>query len=115
MQQILNALIQFLQQGLSAIFKFFQLIYNWAFEQILRLSHVPFSSWPVWKQVLTAIAGIAILGLLIRAGKELWGAGEAVLAAFATLLRVLVHILPWVLMAGLVAFVVLLVVNNVNL
>ncbi len=113
MQQVLNAILQFLQQGITAIFKFFQLIYTWAFDQVMRLTQVPFNDWPLWKQIFFAIAALAVIALLVRAAKELFEAGKQVLEAFVTLLRVLVLIMPWVLAAGLVAFVALLIVNHV--
>ena len=43
MQQVLNALMQFLQQGIAAIFKFVQLIWTWAVNQITALGHVPYA------------------------------------------------------------------------
>jgi hypothetical protein len=114
MHQVLNTILQLLQQGIAAIFKFFELIYNWALSQIILLMHVPISTWPLWKQVLVGIAAVVIIGLLVRAAMELWEAGETVLGAFVTLLRVLVLIMPWVLAAGVVAFSVLFVVNNLH-
>ncbi len=46
---------------------------------------------------------------------ELWEAGERILAAFATLLGVLVRTLPSVMIAGLIALGGLWVLNNVDL
>ena len=52
MQQFFNQLLQFLQQGIAAIFKFVQLIWTWSVSQIGALTQVPWQSWPLWKQVL---------------------------------------------------------------
>jgi hypothetical protein len=41
MQQILNQLLQFLQQGISAIFRFVQLSWTWSVGQITQLTQVP--------------------------------------------------------------------------
>ena len=39
--------LQFLQQGISAIFRFVQLIWTWAVEQISSLTNVPWHNWPL--------------------------------------------------------------------
>lgn len=114
MQQALNTLLEFLKQGITAIFKFFQLAFNWAFDQFGRLTQVRFGSLTTWKQVVIVVVVLVVVGLLVRAGKELLEAGERILAAFVTLLAALVHVLPWILGAGVVAFLGLLVLNNVN-
>jgi hypothetical protein len=76
---------------------------------------VPWQDWPLWKQIfmLLVIAGIA--WALYKVAVELWQAGERILAAFATLLGVLVRTLPSVMIAGLVALGGLWVLNNVDL
>jgi hypothetical protein len=63
--------------------------------------------------MLLIIAGIA--WALYKVAVELWQAGERILAAFATLLGVLVRTLPSVMIAGLVALGGLWVLNNVDL
>ena len=52
MQQVFNQLLQFLQQGISAIFRFVQLIWTWAVEQISSLTNVPWHNWPLWKLIV---------------------------------------------------------------
>ena len=61
MQNIFNQLLQFLQQGIAAIFRFVQLIWAWAAGQIGSLMQAHWQTWPLWKQVLlvTVIAGRA--------------------------------------------------------
>lgn len=114
MQQVLNTLLEFLKQGIAAVFRFFQLIFNWAFDQFLRLTQLHFDTLPVWKKVGLATTVVIVIGLLIRAGKELWEAGERILNAFVTLLSALVRVLPWVLIAGVVAFLGMIIIHNVN-
>ena len=111
MQQFLTQLLQFLQQGIAAIFKFVQLIWAWSIGQISALTQVPWQSWPLWKQVLLVVVIGAVAWALYRAGKQLWDAAERILAAFAALLGVLVKTLPSVIVAGLVALGGLWVLN----
>ena len=47
MQQFFSQLLQFLQQGIAAIFKFVQLIWTWPVGRISALTHVPWQSWPL--------------------------------------------------------------------
>lgn len=115
MQQFLDQLLQFLQQGISAIFRFVQLIWTWSVAQISTLARVPWQDWPLWKQILLVVIIAGVAWALYRVAVELWQAGERILAAFATLLGVLVRTLPSVLVAGLVALGGLWVLNNVEL
>lgn len=115
MREILNQLVQFLQQGIAAIFRFVELIWTWSIDQVMRVTEVPWSSWPLWKQAVLLIIAGAIVYTLYKVGKELWEAGEKILAGFASLLVVLVKTLPLMVVAGLIAFGGLWVVNSVDL
>jgi hypothetical protein len=115
MQQFFNQLLQFLQQGIAAIFRFVQLIWTWSVDQISTLTHVPWQNWPLWKQVVLVLLVAGIVYSLYKVAVELWEAGERILAAFATLLGVLVRTLPNVMIAGLIALAGLWVLNNVDL
>ena len=115
MQQFFNQLLQFLQQGIAAIFKFVQLIWTWSVDQISSLTRVPWQDWPLWKQVVLVLLIAGIAYALYKVAVELWEAGERILAAFATLLGVLVRTLPSVMIAGLIALAGLWVLNNVDL
>ena len=115
MQQIFIQLLQFLQQGIAAIFRFVQLIWTWSIGQISTLTHVPWQSWPLWKQVLLVVIVVSVAWALYRVAKELWEAGERILAAFAALLGVLVRTLPTMIVAGLIALGGVWVLNNVDL
>jgi hypothetical protein len=57
---------------------------------------------------------LGVVYALYKVAVELWQAGERILAAFATLLGVLVRTLPSVMIAGLVALGGLWVLNNVD-
>lgn len=103
MQQAFNQLLEFLQQGITAIFHFVRLIWVWSVGQINTLLAVPWQQWPLWKQILLVVVLVGVAWALYRAARELFVAGERILAAFASLLGVLVHTLPSVLLAGVIA------------
>jgi ABC-type proline/glycine betaine transport system permease subunit len=111
-QQFLNQLLAFLQQGISAIFRFVQMIWTWSVGQISRVLDSPWQSWPLWKQVLLLIVVAAVVYALYKAGIELFEAGERTLAAFAGLLGALVKTLPQVVLAGLIALGGVWLLNN---
>ena len=113
--QFLNQLIQFLQQGIAAIFKFIQLVWTWSIGQITQVAHSPWQNWPLWKQALLVLVLAAVVFALFKVAKELWEAGERVLAAFAALLGVFVRTLPQVVIAGLIAMGGVWLINNVDL
>jgi hypothetical protein len=115
MQQFFNQVLQFLQQGISAIFRFVQLIWTWSVDQISRLVQVPWQDWPLWKLILLVLVIGGVGWALFKAAKELWEASERILAAFATLLGVLVRTLPRVMVAGLIALGGVWLLNNLDL
>lgn len=112
--QFFNQLIQFLQQGIAAIFKFVQLVWTWSIGQITQVASAPWQNWPFWKQALLVLVLAAVVFALFKVAKELWEAGERVLAAFAALLGVFVRTMPQVVIAGLVAMGGLWLINNFN-
>jgi hypothetical protein len=103
MKQMFDQLLKFLQQGISAIFRFVELIWVWSVDQISKLLAVPWGEWPLWKQFLLVLILAAVVWALYLAGRELLEAGAAILNAFAHLLGVLVRTLPPVLLAGVIA------------
>ena len=100
MKHIFDQLLKFLQEGISAIFRFVELIWVWSVDQISKLLAVPWQQWPLWKQFLLVLVLAAVVWSLYRVGRELLAAGAAILSAFAHLLGVLVRTLPHVMMAG---------------
>ena len=115
MHQLFNQLLQFVQQGIAAIFRFVHLIWNWSVEQIMRIIDAPWQNWPLWKQVLLVLIAAGVVWALYKAAAELWEAGERTLAAFAGLLSALVRTLPSVLVAGVIAMGGIWVINNLDL
>jgi hypothetical protein len=103
MQHAFNQLLQFLHQGISAIFHFVQMIWTWSVGQISTLLAVPWQQWPLWKQILLVLVLVGVIWALYKAAIELFAAGERILLAFARLLIVLVRTLPSIVFAGLIA------------
>jgi hypothetical protein len=56
MKQVFDQLLKFLQEGISAIFRFVELIWTWSVDQIGKLLAVPWQQWPLLKQVLLVVA-----------------------------------------------------------
>jgi hypothetical protein len=114
MKEIIEQFLQFLQNGIAAIFRFIHLIWAWSAEQITRLMQTPWDTWPLWRQVLLAIVIVAVGYALFIAAMRLWVASVRVLGAFASLLAALVYTLPPILIAGAVALGGLWLINNFN-
>jgi hypothetical protein len=112
---ILEQFLQFLQQGIAAIFRFVQLVWSWASAQIVKVASTPWQSWPLWKQILLVIVAAGVAWALYRAARQLWDAGEKILTAFAGLLTVLIKTLPHVVLAGAIALGGIWVLNNIQL
>ena len=113
-KQIINQIVDFLQQGIAAIFKFVELIWQWSFGQIISTFQSDWQSLPLWKIIILAAVVIGIAYVLYKAVFELWKAAEQILKAFVGLLMVLVAILPHVLIAGLIAAAGGYVIHHVN-
>jgi hypothetical protein len=114
MKEILDQFLQFLQQGIAAIFKFVHLVWTWSTAQITKMMQVPWESWPLWKQVLLAIVVVAVAYALFIAATRLWVAGVRVLATFVAFLGALVYTLPPILIAGIIALGGVWLINNFN-
>ncbi len=110
----LNQLLRFLQEGLSAIFRFVQTIWQWTVSQIASVPWNELSNLPVWKIVVLVAVGCAVAYFIYRAGVELLEAGEKALSAFATLLTVFIRTLPPILLAGVAAAGGAWIINHVN-
>jgi hypothetical protein len=114
MKQILDQFLQFLQQGIAAIFRFVGLVWAWSVEQIDKMMQAPLENWPLWKQILLLLIAAAVLYTLFIAAWRLWVAGIRALAAFASLVAALIVALPPILIAGVIALGGLWLINNVS-
>jgi len=112
---IINSIVQFLQQGIAAIFKFLQLIWTWSFGQIVSVFSSDWQSLPIWKIVILIVAMVAIAYILYRAFMVLWSGVVALFHAFVELLGKFVSVLPQIVIAGLIAFAAGYVIHNIQL
>lgn len=113
-KQIIDQIIDFLQQGIAAIFRFFELIWTWSFGEMLAILQSDWQSLPLWKLVVLGLVVIGIVYVLYKAVIQLWKAAEQILKAFVGLLMVLVTILPFILVAGAIAAVGSYIIQHVN-
>lgn len=115
MQRLFDQFLQFVQQGIAAIFRFIQLVWTWSVSQITSLTSISWQNWPFWKQVLLVLIVIGVAWALYRVAMELWEASARILTAFATLIIALVNTLPNILLAGVLALGGVWVLNNIDL
>jgi hypothetical protein len=101
--QFLNQLLQLLQQGLAAIFRFIGTIWQWTIAQIAAVPWDKLDQLSLLKTILLIAIGLGVIVALYRAGRELLEAGEKLLTAFVTVLTVFVRTLPYILIAGVAA------------
>lgn len=114
MRQIIDQIVNLLQQGIEAIFRFVQLVWQWSFGQMFEIFSSNWQALPVWKIVVLAIVVIAIVYVLYKGFFALWKAAEQIFRAFVELLMVLVSVLPYVLIAGIIAAAGSYVIQHVN-
>jgi hypothetical protein len=103
--QFLNQLLQLLQQGLAAIFRFIGSIWQWSIAQISAVPWNRLSDLNLIQVIILIAVGATVVYLLYKAGRELLEAGEKLLSAFVAVLTVFVKTLPYILIAGIVAAV----------
>lgn len=114
MQQFFNQFLDFIRQGIGAIFRFVQFVWMWAASQIGMLAQIPWHDWPIWKLVLLVAIAYFVGRQIYLAIWEIWQASEKILAALATLMGVLIKTLPQVLIAGILALAGVWVLNNLD-
>ena len=115
MRDGIHQIVQFLQQGIAAIFRFFEMAWTWSFGQMVTVMQSDWQNLPAWKLAVLAIVGVALAYVVVRVVMELWTAAEQIFKAFVGLLMVFVSILPFVILGGLVAAGGSYVIQNVNL
>src|SRR6266700_7410916 len=114
MKQVFDEFLKFLHEGISAIFRFVELIWTWSVDQISKLVTSPWQQWPLWKELLLVLILAGVIWALYRAGREFLEAGAEILSAFARLLGVLVRTLPHVMLAGIIALGGVWLVNHLD-
>lgn len=113
-RQIIDQIVNLLQQGITAIFRFIELVWQWSFGQMVTIFQSNWQALPIWKIAVLALAVVAIIYVLYRGFFQLWGAAEQIFKAFVDLLMVLISLLPYVLIAGLIAAAGSYVIQHVN-
>ena len=113
-QQIISSIVQFLQQGIAAIFKFLELVWTWSFGEILAIFPSDWKALPIWKIVVLIAVCAVIVYVLYKAVTVLWEAAVAVFGAFVALLSAFISVLPYIVAAGLIAFGGGWIIHNVN-
>lgn len=114
MNQVVNTIAQLLQQGIAAIFKFVQLAWTWSFGQIITIFQSNWQALPIWKMVVLAAVMFGIVLMLYKVARQIWSAGEQLLRAFIALVVVFISVLPFILIAGGIAFAGGYIIKNVN-
>ncbi|MET0640806.1 MAG: hypothetical protein ABWZ19_12395, partial [Hyphomicrobium sp.] len=74
MRQIIDQIVNLLQQGINAIFRFVELVWQWSFGQMFTIFQSDWQALPFWKIAVLAIAVIAIVYVLYRGFFQLWHA-----------------------------------------
>jgi hypothetical protein len=103
MQQFFDVFIDFVRQGIGAIFRFVAAVWMWAAEQLGKLLLMPWQDWPIWRVILLALMIYGLGWYLWKSLKELWTAGKNTLNALGAMMAVLIKTLPQIVLAGLIA------------
>jgi hypothetical protein len=112
MQRFFDLLVQFVQQGIAAIFRFIQFVWIWSIGQITTLLQAPWQEWSYPKRGALVLIIVVVAYTLYWVYKDLWAAGQTIIGAFGTLLNVLIRTLPRILIAGLIALGGIWALNN---
>jgi hypothetical protein len=114
MQQVLNEVGQIAQRLAAVIWQVLQFIWNWSFGQIVKMFQLPFNNLPIWKQVIFVLVIGALAYFLYKVAKDLLKAVQSVLGAIVGLISALIHMLPQIVWAGLIAFGGAWVITTLN-
>lgn len=114
MEQVVRQVIQLVEEGFELLFSFLRLVWTWSFGQIVAILQSDWQSLPIWKIVALTVAIVAIAYLLYQVARQLWGALEAVFKSFVSLLTAFIGALPYIVIAGLVAFAGSWIIRTVN-
>jgi Na+/H+-dicarboxylate symporter len=104
MERAVGQFLGLLHQGILALLNLLKFVWAWSFGEIVKIFNSPWQNWIWWKQAILLAVVLGIVWALYKAARELWDAGEKLLTAFIGVLRVLIAVLPYVVIAGLIAF-----------
>ncbi len=115
MTQIISQIIQFLQQGIAAVFKFPAARLDVVLRADRRRSSSPTGrACRFGRSSLLIVVLAAIAYILYRAALVLWAAVESLFRAFVALLLAFISVLPQIVIAGLIAFAGGWIIHSVN-
>lgn len=114
MRQFFDVFIDFVRQGIGAIFRFVAAVWSWAVGRVSELLTMPWQDWPMWRVLLLALLLFGLGWYLWKALQELWDAWKKVLAALGIMMGVLIKTLPQILIAGLVALAGVWVLSSLD-
>jgi hypothetical protein len=114
MEQEPNEVGEILQRLVGVIWQALQFLWNWSFGQVVAMFQLPFNSLPPWKQLLFVLVIVALVYLVHRVSKDLLKAVQSVVGALVGLISALIHLLPQIAWAGLIAFGGAWVITNLN-
>lgn len=111
---LVNSIIDLLQKGVAAIFNFLEIVWKWSFGQIFSVFSSDIQALPIWKIVVLIVALAAIAYILYQAAQVLWAGVVALYHAFVELLGKFITVLPYIVLAGGIAFATGYVIRNVS-
>ncbi len=94
------------------VFEFIGRIWSWATSQIRELLDLPWSDLPAWKWYIAVVGLAIVLGLLVWAVYSMWEALRSLFIALGELLYSFFLVLPQILAAGIVAYLILYVIQK---
>ncbi len=115
MERVINQILEFLDSAIDALLGIFKIFWTWSFGQIISLLQSDWQSLPWWKILILIVVVVAIAYLLYKCAVEIWKAAEGIFKAFVTLLSAFVSVLPYVIVAGIIAFAGGWLINNVSI
>lgn len=109
---MVDKFLQYLHQGLEFVFKYIKLVWHWSVQQIESLPWESMADLSAPKMAVLGVTALLIIYLLYSSIRELLEAGQKALAAFVTLLSVVVKTLLPLIGAGLAAAGGAWIINN---
>jgi hypothetical protein len=102
------------QRLAGVIWQALEFLWSWSFGQVVTMFQLPFNTLPPWKQVLFVLVIVSLVYLVHKVSKDLIKAVQSVVGAVVGLVSALIHLLPQIMWAGLIAFGGAWVITNLN-
>lgn len=115
MNDTVAQIVDLIKQGIDALVDFLALVWNWSFGEIYTIFQSDWQALPVWKMIVLGVVVVAIAFAIYKAARELWDAGVSLVKALVAMVFAFVTVLPYVVVAGVLAFGGGYVIKNVDL